>query len=116
MAPAGKGISLRLPESTCRNWTYKPVEEATVFGINFYKVGEVLGVVTVQEISDLTVTRNLAGTEKGVAVGAGGLLVHAALEVEQGGGLDEEAGKGAGSGIVDGVALVEAGAGVGQGG
>lgn len=54
--------------------------------LNSHKVGEVFGVVTVEEISDLTVTRNLAGTEEAVAVGAGGLLVHAALEVEKGGG------------------------------
>ena len=80
------------------------------------RFGEVFGVVTVEEISDLTVTRNHAGTEEGVAVGAGGLHVHAALEVEKGGGLEEEAGEGAGSAIGDGVALAGAGAGVGQGG
>ena len=80
------------------------------------EVGEQGGVETVEQIPDLIVTRNLADAEEGVAVGAGGLLVHAALEVEEGGGLEEERGEGAGRGIGDGVALVGAGTGIGQGG
>ena len=58
------------------------------------EVGEEGGVETVEQIADLVVTRNLADTEEGVAVGVGGLLVHAALEVEEGGGLEEERGEG----------------------
>ncbi len=64
----------------------------------------------------LIVTRNLADAEERAAVGAGGLLVHAALEVEEGGELEEERGEGAGSGIGDVVALVGAGTWVGHGG
>ena len=80
------------------------------------EVGEEGGVETVEQIPNLIVTRDLADAEEGVAVGAGRLLVHAALEVEEGGGLEEERGEGAGRGIGDGVALVGAGTGVGQGG
>ena len=74
------------------------------------------GVESVEQIPDRIVTRNLADAEERVAVGPGGLLVRAALEVEEGGGLEGERGEGAASGIGDGVALVGAGPGVGQGG
>ena len=80
------------------------------------QVGEQIGVETVEEIPNLPVAGNLADAEEGVAVGAGGLLVHAAPEVEEGAGLEEEGGEGAGSGVGDGVALVGAGARAGQGG
>ena len=79
------------------------------------EVGEEGGVETVEQIPNLIVTRDLADTEEGVTVGAGRLLVHVALEVEEGGGLEEERGEGAGRGIGDGVALVGAGTGVGAG-
>ena len=78
------------------------------------QVGAAVGVETVEQIADRIVTGDLADAEEGVAVGTGGLLLHAALEVEEGGGLEEERGEGAASGIGDVVALVGAGAGVGQ--
>lgn len=51
-----------------------------------------------------------------MAVGAGGLFQHAALEIQKGRGLEKEGGEGAGGGIEDGVALVGAAPEVGQGG
>ena len=78
------------------------------------EIGEEGGIETVEQIANTVFTRDLADAEEGVAIGAGGLLEHAALEVEEGGGLEKERGEGAGSGIGDGVALVGAGAGVGQ--
>ena len=80
------------------------------------QVGEAGGVEIVEQIPDRIVTRNLADAEEGAAVRAGGLLVHVALEFEEGGGLEEKRGEGAGSGIGDGIALVGAGPGVRQGG
>ena len=57
-----------------------------------------------------------ATPNRGLAIGASGLLQHAALEVEEGGGLEEEGGEGAGGSIGEAVALVGAGPGIGQGG
>ena len=78
--------------------------------------GEVVGVVASEEIPDVVVARNVRDPEQGLAIGASGLLQHAALEVEEGGGLEEEGGEGAGGSIGEAVALVGAGPGIGQGG
>lgn len=61
-------------------------------------------------------TRSVPGTEQGLAIGAGGLVLRVALEVEEGGGVQEEVGEGEGDGIGDPVALVRSGAGIGRGG
>ena len=58
----------------------------------------------------------LLEAEEGVAVGTGGLVEHAALEIQEGRGLEEQGGEGAGGGIEDGVALVGAAPEAGQGG
>ena len=77
------------------------------------QVGEAIGVHTVEQIADPVVAGDVHA-EEGVAVGAGGLLLHAALELEEGGSLEEEGGEGARGGVGDGVALVGAAAGIGQ--
>ncbi len=78
------------------------------------QVGEAIGVHTVEQIADPVVAGDGLHAEEGVAVGAGGLLLHAALELEEGGSLEEEGGEGARGGVGDGVALVGAAAGIGQ--
>ncbi len=67
-----------------------------------------------EEVADLVVTGDGLHAEEGVTVGAAGLFLHAALEVEEGGGLQEEGSEGAGGGIGDGLALVGAAAGIGE--
>ena len=78
--------------------------------------GEVVGVVAIEEIANGVVARNVLDTEQGLAIGASGLLLHAALEVEEGGGLEEEGGESTGGGVGKAVALVGAGPGIRQGG
>ena len=78
--------------------------------------GEVVGVVAIEEIANGVVTGNVRDPEQGLAIGASGLQCHAALEVEERGGLEEESGESAGSGVGEAVALVGAGPGIGQGG
>ena len=78
------------------------------------QVGEQSGVRTVEQIADAVVAGDGLHAEEGVAVGAGGVLLHAALELEEGGSLEEEGGEGAGSGVGEGVALVGAATGIGQ--
>ena len=50
------------------------------------EVGEQVGVEAVEEVADLVVTGDGLHAEEGVTVGAAGLFLHAALEVEEGGG------------------------------
>ena len=78
------------------------------------QVGEAVGVEAVKQIEDLGIAGDRLHAEEGVTVGTGGLCLHAALEAEEGGGLEEEGSKGAGGGIGDGIALVGAAAGVGE--
>ena len=78
--------------------------------------GEVVGVVAIEEIANGVVARNVLDTEQGLAIGASGLLLHAALEVEEGGGLEEEGGESTGGGVGKAVALIGAGPGSRQGG
>ena len=80
------------------------------------EVAEGIGSDAVEQVADLVVAGNALDAEEGLAVGAGGLLLHAALEVEEGGGLQEEEGEGAGSGVGQRVALVATRTGIGQGG
>ena len=80
------------------------------------EVAEGIGSDAVEQVTDLVVTRDLLHVEEGLAVRTGGLLLHAALEVEEGGGLQEEQGEGAGRGVGQGVALVASVTGIGQGG
>ena len=74
----------------------------------------VFGGEAVKQIADLGIAGDRLHAEEGVTVGTGGLCLHAALEAEEGGGLEEEGSKGAGGGIGDGIALVGAAAGVGE--
>ena len=74
------------------------------------EVGEQVGGEAGEEVADLVVTGDGLHAEEGVTVGAAGLFLHAALEVEEGGGLEEEGSEGAGGGIGDGIALVGAAA------
>ena len=78
--------------------------------------GEVVGVVAIQEVSEVVVTGNFPDTEQGLAMGASVLFLHTALEVEAGGGLEEEGGESTGGGVGEAVALVGAGPGSRQGG
>ena len=78
--------------------------------------GEVVGVVAIEKIANGVVTRNGLDPEQGLTIGTGGLLLHAALEVEEGERLEEERREGTGSGVGDAVALVRPAAGIGQGG
>ena len=78
------------------------------------QVGEAVGGEAVKQIADLGIAGDRLHAEEGVTVGTGGLCLHAALEAEEGGGLEEEGSKGAGGGIGDGIALVGAAAGVGE--
>ena len=78
------------------------------------QVGETVGVEAVQQIADLGIAGDRLHAEEGVTVGTGRLCLHAALEAEEGGGLEEEGRKGAGGGIGDGIALVGAAAGIGE--
>lgn len=59
-------------------------------------------------------SQGTSSTPKGVAVVAEGGLVRAALEVEEGSGLEQERGMG-GAGVGDGIALVGPDVGIGQG-
>ena len=79
------------------------------------EVAEGIGSDAVEQVADLVVAGNALDAEEGLAVGAGGLLLHAALEVEEGGGLQEEEGEGAGSGVRQRVALVATRTGIRQG-
>ncbi len=78
--------------------------------------GEVVGVVAIQEVSEVVVTGNFPDTEQGLAMGASVLFLPTALEVEEGGGLEEEGGESTGGGVGEAVALVGAGPGSRQGG
>ena len=63
-----------------------------------------------EQVADVVVAGDGLDAEERLAVGAAGLLLHQALESEEGEGLEEEGGEGAGGG----VALVGAVAGIGQ--
>ena len=77
------------------------------------EVAEGLRIDAVEQVADLVVARDAVDSEEGLAVGAGGLVQHAALEGEEGGRLEEEDGEGAGSGVGQGVARVAAATGIG---
>ena len=72
------------------------------------------GVQAVEQIADPVVAGDLLHAEERVAIGAGGCLLHAPLEFEEGGGLQEEHREGAGSSVGGGVARVAAPAGIRQ--
>ena len=80
------------------------------------ELGEEVGVEAIKEVANLVVTGDGLHAEEGVTVEAAGLFLQAALEVEEGGGLEEEGSEGAGGGIGDGIALVGAAAGIREGG
>ena len=69
----------------------------------------------VEQVAILVVAADALDAVEVLAVGAVGFVLPAALEGEEGGRLEDEEGEGAGRGLGDGVALVAALAGIGQG-
>ena len=80
------------------------------------ELAEGIGSDAVEQVADLVVVGDVADAEESLAVGEGGLVLNAALEIEERRGLEEEQKEGAGSGLGDGVALVASVAGIGPGG
>ena len=80
------------------------------------EVGKAVGVQPVQQVTNAVVTWDGLHTEERVAIGAGALLLHAALEFQEGRGLEKEGRQGAGSGVAEVVAGVSAAPGIRQGG
>ena len=72
------------------------------------QLGEAVGVHTVEQIADPVGAGDGLHAEERVAIGAGGFPLHAPLEFEEGGGLEEGDREGAGSGVGGVVALVAA--------
>ena len=70
----------------------------------------------VEQIADAVIAGDGLDAEEHVAIGAGGYLLHAALELQKRRSPDEEDPEGAGSAVGEGVTLVAAAAGIGQGG
>ena len=78
------------------------------------QLGEALGVHAIEQVADAVIARDGLHAEERVAIGAGALLLHAALEFQKGRGLEEEDRQGAGSGVAEGVARVAAAPGIRQ--
>ena len=76
---------------------------------------ERLGGDAVEQVAILVVAADALDAVEVLAVGAVGFVLPAALEGEEGGRLEDEEEEGAGRGLGDGVALVAALAGIGQG-
>ena len=72
------------------------------------QVGAAVRVQPVEQVADAVIARDGLHAEERVAIGAGVLLLHAALEFQKGRGLEEEDRQGTGSGIADGIARVAA--------
>ena len=75
---------------------------------------EGLGGAAVEQVADAVVGRDALDAEQGLAVGAGLLVLHAALEGEEGGGLQEEGSACTGGAVGDRELLVAAAPGIGE--
>ena len=84
-------------------------------GVGAEREGDVEG-AGVGQVADAVVGGDALDAEQGMAVGAGLLVLYAALEGEGGGILQEEAGESAGDGGGDRELLVIAAAGIGESG
>ena len=72
------------------------------------------GGAAIEQGADAVVGRDALDAEQGLAVGAGLLFLHATLEGEEGGVLQEEGSEGTGGGVSDRELLVEAVPGIGE--
>ena len=77
---------------------------------------EGIGGTAVEQVADAVVGGDALDAEQGLAVGAGLLVLHAALEGEEGGILHEEGSECTGGGVSDRELLVGAAPGIGEGG
>ena len=79
------------------------------------QLSEAVGDDPVEQIADAVVAGDGLDAGERVAIGAGGYLLPAALELQKRRSLEEQDPQGAGSGVGEGVTLVAAAAGMGQG-
>lgn len=80
------------------------------------QLSEAVGADPVEHIAGAAIAGDGLDAEGLLAIGAGGSLLHATLELKARRSLEEEDPEGAGSGVGEGVTLVAAEAGMGQGG